>query len=239
MTQWNERRILVVGGRTGMGEATSARLVELGADVVRADLPLPGWGDSADQIEIDVRDEASVTRAIAQATAVLGGLDVVVMCAGILGPVSPLVDLSIDDFDRVVSVNLRGAFLVAKSTVPELLKQPNSRLVFVASIAGKEGNPGMSAYSASKAGVIGLVKALAKEHAGNGLTVNAIAPASIETPLLAGMTTERREVQLSLMPMGRFGKPSEVASLIEYIASDEAGFTTGFVYDLSGGRATY
>src|SRR5690606_31665265 len=130
-------------------------------------------------------------------------------------------------------------FAVTRTALAHLVPQGFGRIIHIASIAGKEGNPQMAAYSASKAGVIGMVKAIGREYAASGVTVNAIAPASIDTPLIQGMTAERREVQKSLIPMGRFGTAEEIAGLVAYIASPDSSFTTGFVFDASGGRATY
>lgn len=235
----SRRRAFVVGAASGIGAATADRFEQDGLDVVRADLPRNDWPEKEDRLRVDVRDEESVQSAVARATELLGGLDVVVNCAGVLGTVESALDMSAEEFDRVVAINLRGAFLLSRATIPALLDSEAGRLVHVASIAGKEGNPQMPAYSASKAGLIGLVKSVAKEFAATRLTVNAIAPATIETPLVNGMSAARREVQRELIPMGRFGLPREAAALIAFIASPEAGFTTGFAYDLSGGRADY
>ena len=158
---------------------------------------------------------------------------------GILGPVEPTVDAGTDTFARIIAVNLGGAFSITRESLRLMLPAGYGRIVHIASIAGKEGNPQMAAYSASKAGVIGLVKSVGKEYAASGVTVNAIAPASVETPLIQGMSEERREVQKALIPMGRFGTPKEIAGLVSFIASDDASFTTGFVFDASGGRADY
>lgn len=234
-----QRRVLVVGAASGIGAATVARFEKEADRVVGADLARNGWGDAIGQLAVDVTSRESVEASVAHATKELGGLDVVANCAGILGAVAPMNEIDIEEFDRVLAVNLRGAFLISHATIPALLDSDAGRLIHVASIAGKEGNPQMAAYSASKAGVIGLVKSLAKEFARSRMTVNAIAPASIKTPLILGMSEERRSAQRDLIPVGRFGTPEEAAALIAYIASPEAGFTTGFAYDLSGGRADY
>lgn len=237
---WSQKRALIVGAGSGMGAAIADRMRVLGTQTIAADLPGGRWpGEDAGRLGVDVTSEASVDEMARVAIERLGGLDIVVNCAGILGPVEPSHEVSLKTFERVNRVNLFGAFSVSRAVIAALLDAPHGRLIHVASIAGKEGNPQMAAYSASKAGVIGLVKTLGKEYAGTRLTVNAIAPASVETPLIDGMTSERREVQKSLIPVGRFGTVAEAAALVEFIASDEASFTTGFVYDLSGGRATY
>ena len=237
---WNDKRVLITGAASGMGRAIADHFAALGTELVRADLGSVVWpGNDVNKVTVDVADEESVDEMVSAAVKRLGGLDVVVNCAGILGRVQPSHETLMSVFERINRVNLFGAFAVSKATIPILLQSDRGRLIHMASIAGKEGNPQMAAYSASKAGVIGLVKALGKEYARTRLTVNAIAPATIETPFLQGMTDERREVQKGLMPMGRFGEPSEAAALVEYIASDAASFTTGFAYDLSGGRADY
>ena len=237
---WNDKRVLITGAASGMGRAIADHFAALGAELVRADLSSDVWpGNDVNKVTVDVVDEESVDAMVSAAVERLGGLDVVVNCAGILGRVQPSHETLMSEFYRINRVNLFGAFAVSKATIPILLQSDRGRLIHMASIAGKEGNPQMAAYSASKAGVIGLVKALGKEYARTRLTVNAVAPAAIETPFLQGMTDERREVQKGLMPMGRFGEPSEAAALVEYIASDGASFTTGFAYDLSGGRADY
>ncbi|MPV87333.1 SDR family oxidoreductase [Georgenia ruanii] len=225
-----------------MGAAIVARLVDEGHAVAALDLPDATWREGLDVAHlgaVDVTDPDSVEQAIAGATAALGGLDVVVNCAGILGPVEPTLETTQATFERIVTLNLGGAFAVTRAALARMVPARYGRIVHIASIAGKEGNPQMAAYSASKAGVIGMVKAVGKEHAASGVTINAIAPATIETPLIAGMTEERQAVQRSLIPMGRFGTVGEVAALVAYITSRDASFTTGFVYDLSGGRADY
>lgn len=240
MTDWTHRRVVVIAAGSGMGKAIVNRLETLGAKVTAADLGSQDWlGQNPRNLAIDVTDPESVEAVIDRAATDFEGIDVVVNCAGILGPVEPSHKTTFETFRRVIEVDLFGAFNVSRASIPTLLDSPSGRLIHIASIAGKEGNPQMSAYSAAKAGVIGLVKALGKEYARTSITINAVAPASIETPLIHEMTAERREVQQSLIPMGRFGTVEEAANLIEFVASEEASFTTGFVFDLSGGRATY
>lgn len=235
------QRAVVVGASSGMGAAIVARLADAGHAVAALDLATATWQDSraAHRGAVDVTDADSVEEAIGDAAQELGGLEIVVNCAGILGPVEPTLETTQTTFQRVVGLNLGGAFAVTRAALARLVPAGYGRIVHIASVAGKEGNPQMAAYSASKAGVIGMVKAVGKEYATSGVTINAIAPASIETPLIAGMTEERQAVQRSLIPMGRFGTVAEVAALVSYITSREASFTTGFVYDLSGGRADY
>jgi len=240
MSDWTRRRVLVIAAGSGMGAAIVDRLRATGAQVAAADLDSDAWREAdPGNLPIDVTDAESVEAALATAEARFGGLDVVVNCAGILGPVEPTHLADAATFRRVMEVDLVGAFQVTRAAIPRLLASASGRLIHIASIAGKEGNPQMAAYSAAKAGVIGLVKAVGREYAATSLTVNAIAPASIDTPLLLGMSEERRTVQRGLIPMGRFGTVEEVAALVEFVASEDASFTTGFVYDLSGGRATY
>jgi 3-oxoacyl-[acyl-carrier protein] reductase len=237
-------RALVVGASSGIGRAVVKLLAECGAAVVAGDLPGASWPtDATDRsvlrVPVDVTDVAGVELAVHDAIAELDGIDAVVNCAGILGGVVPGAEEPLEQFERLLRVNLLGAFAISRTVLPTMAANGFGRLVHIASMAGKDGNPQMVGYSASKAGVIGMVKALGREYAGTGVTVNAIAPAGIDTPMIAGMTPERQEVQRRLVPMGRFGRPEEAAALIRYVISPEASFTTGFVYDLSGGRATY
>lgn len=236
------RGAIIVGASSGMGAAVARRFAADGIRVAALDLASAQWpAETAAAFTgaIDVTDADGVAAAIADAGARLGRLDIVVNCAGILGQVSATVDTDQQTFDRIVAVNLGGAFAVTRAALRELLPQHSGRIIHIASIAGKEGNPQMAAYSASKAGVIGMVKAIGREYAASGVTVNAVAPASIDTPLIEAMTPERREAQKALIPMGRFGTADEIAGLVAYIASPDSSFTTGFVFDASGGRATY
>jgi 3-oxoacyl-[acyl-carrier protein] reductase len=237
-------RVVVIGGSSGMGAAAVPVLQTAGARVASFDLPTARWPKAVTDVAeltgaVDVTDEPTVAAALDTAASELGGIDAVVNCAGILGAVVPGIEETVADVQRLLSINLLGAFAVSRQALPAMIEQGYGRIVHVASIAGKEGNPQMTGYSASKAGMIAMVKSLGKEYAASGVTVNAIAPASIETPLIQGMTPERREVQKALIPARRFGTAEEVAHLIRFIVSPEASFTTGFVFDASGGRATY
>jgi 2-dehydro-3-deoxy-L-rhamnonate dehydrogenase (NAD+) len=231
-------RCLVIGAASGIGRATVGRLKERVRGLVAADRPDAHW-DAADRhrVRIDVTDAGSVASAVDQAVVIMGGLDVVVNTAGILGAVHPLVEESVEEFQRLIAVNLTGAFLVSKTVLPIMADAGFGRLVHFSSTAGKEGVAGMTGYSASKAGVMGLVTALAREYAGRGVTVNAIAPGKIATPLIAGHPAS--DADLARIPMGRLGTPEEAAALVAYVISPEASYPTGFVYDLSGGRATW
>lgn len=236
-----ESRCLVIGAASGIGLATVERLRKAGAAVIGADLPSAGWpaGNGALSVAVDVTDPRAVEAAFASVKEALGGLDAVVNCAGVLGPVSPAVETSLDDFERIVKTNLTGAFIVSRAALPAMAEAGYGRLVHVSSTAGKEGVVNMPAYSASKAGILGLVKSLAKEYARAGVTVNALAPGNILTPLFQEVPEELQKQQAARIPMGRFGTTTEAAALIEYIISPDASYTTGFVFDLSGGRATY
>lgn len=238
-------RCLVVGAASGIGQATAERLSRNGNRVVSADLPSahwpsahrPGQDSPNPQLSVDIADPGSVRDTVEQAAALLGGLDVVVNTAGILGKVQPSAEETFEDFDRLVRINLTGAFVLSQAVLPHLAAGGFGRLIHFSSTAGKEGVPSMTGYSASKAGVTGLVKALAKEYATTGVTVNAIAPGKIDTPLISGKPPTAEDLQR--IPMRRLGTAEEAAALIEYIASPEASYTTGFVFDLSGGRAVY
>jgi len=170
----------------------------------------------------------------------IGQLDVLVHSAGIVGPTSTrITDYPTEAFDQIYQVNLRGSFLMTKYALPLMEKRQYGRILLIASIAGKEGNPGMVGYSSTKSGVIGLVKGVAKEYATTGITVNGLAPAVIKTPMNAQTAPEQLAYMTAKIPMGRLGEPEEVAALVSFIVSRENSFSTGFIYDLSGGRATY
>lgn len=236
-----ESRCLVIGAASGIGRATAARLGASGAVVVGADLPSANWpaepGNAS--LAMDVTDPASVAAAVSAAAEEMGGLDAVVNCAGILGPVASALTVSVEDFERIIKINLTGSFIVSQAVLPRMAEAGYGRLLHISSTAGKEGVVNMPAYSASKAGILGLVKSLAKEFALAGVTVNALAPGNVMTPLFAEVPAEQQAAQAAKIPMGRFGTPTEAAALIEFIISPAASYTTGFVFDLSGGRATY
>ncbi|MCD4852909.1 SDR family oxidoreductase [Arthrobacter sp. AK01] len=233
-------RCLIVGAASGIGEATARRLGSNGHRVIGADLPSSRWpvsGSTYSQLDMDITDNQSVQAVVAEVVARLGGLDVVVNTAGILGKIQPSSEESVEEFDLLLRVNLTGAFALSKAVLPVMAENGFGRLIHFSSTAGKEGVPGMTGYSASKAGITGLVKALAKEYAAAGITINAIAPGKIDTPLLNGEAPTAEDLQK--IPMRRLGTAEEAAALVEFIASREASYTTGFVFDLSGGRAVY
>jgi len=235
----------VTGAGQGIGEAIARRLAEAGARVAVLDLQAKAAADVAGEIgglglECDVTSSGSVERAFHEITQKLGPVTILVNNAGISGRTVPLWELDERDLDAVYAVNLKGVFLCAREVVKGMIERRYGRILNVASIAGKEGNPTMIPYSCTKAAVIGLTKALAKEVAGKGdITVNCIAPAVIRTKILDGMKPETVQYMVSRIPMGRTGTLDEVASLVQYLVSREASFTTGQCYDISGGRATY
>ena len=178
-------------------------------------------------------------RAAREAAAALGAIDVLVCSAGITGPNTTVWDYPVDEWKRVFDVNVHGLFYCNRAIVPQMLEQGYGRIVNIASIAGKEGNPNASAYSASKAAVIGLTKSLGKELARTGIRVNCVTPAAVRTAIFDQMTQAHIDFMLSKIPMGRFGTVDEIAALVCWLASEDAGFSTGAVFDLSGGRSTY
>jgi 2-dehydro-3-deoxy-L-rhamnonate dehydrogenase (NAD+) len=235
------QRVLVVGAGNGIGAGVGELLVASGAVVAGSDLPGVPQGVSGlkSWLAVDFNDPSTVRPMVHAAEETLGGIDAVVNCVGILGDPTPAVKESIDHFERVLRVNLTGAFVLSQAVLPVMAAAGYGRLVHIASMAGKDGNPGMTSYSASKAGLIGMVKALGKEYAKTGVTVNAVAPTMVETTLVDGMPQEQFSQLRTLIPMGRLAIVSEVAALVRWAISPAASFTTGFTYDLSGGRATY
>jgi NAD(P)-dependent dehydrogenase (short-subunit alcohol dehydrogenase family) len=236
---------LVTGAGQGIGEGIARRLHSAGARVAVFDLD-PARAEAVatelDGVGIggDVRSEADVNRVVEQTESRLGPISILVNNAGIAGRTDLSWNLTTDEVRTVLDVNVIGTFLCCKRVVPGMLSRGYGRIVNVASIAGKEGNPTLLPYSASKAAVIALTKSLAKELAGKGdLTVNAISPAVIRTAILEGLAATTVEYMISRIPMGRTGTVEEVAALVHYLVSPEASFTTGQCYDISGGRATY
>ena len=236
---------VVTGGARGIGLAITERLLGDGARVALVDRDpnveavAKRLGPSARAFVADVTKSAEVDRAVAAAHAWADRLDVVVNNAGITGRSYPIWELSDDDWQQVLAVDLTSVFYVCRAAVKLMLPRQAGRIINIASIAGKEGNPTLVPYSAAKAGVIGLTKALAKEVATRGILVHAVAPAVIGTELLQQMTQDTVDMLVAKIPMGRVGTPAEVAALVAWLASDECTFTTGAVHDLSGGRATY
>ena len=235
------RVAIVTGGVSGIGAGIAARLAAEGARISLWDRDAAALGNTevAHKATVDVADAAAVQSAAAETAAALGRIDILVACAGITGPNAPVWEYPIEQWDQVINVNLNGVFYCNRAVVPHMLRNGYGRIVNIASIAGKEGNPNASAYSASKAGVIGLTKSLGKELANTNVRVNCVTPAAVRTPLFAQMTQEHIDFMLSKIPLGRFGEIDEIASLVCWLASEECSFSTGAAFDISGGRATY
>ena len=235
----DKRTALVTGAASGIGRACARRLAEEGLEVAAADLQAEGLAEIADDVArthvLDVTDYEAVQAAVAD----IGQIDVVVNSAGIVGPQVPIWEMPLEDWERTLAVNLTGTFNTIKATIGGMRRRGWGRIVNIASIAGKEGNPNMVGYSASKAAVIGLTKSVGKEVARDGVIVNAIAPAVIATPMNADTAPDVLEYMLARIPMGRLGLVDEVAELVSWLSSDACSFSTAAVYDISGGRATY
>jgi NAD(P)-dependent dehydrogenase (short-subunit alcohol dehydrogenase family) len=235
------RTAIVTGGVSGIGAGIARRLAAEGATLSLWDIDADSLANAsaAHTAAVDVTDPGAVHR-VAQATAAaLGKIDILVTSAGVTGPNHPTWDYPVAAWDRVIDINLKGVFYCCHAVVPFMQANGYGRIVNIASIAGKEGNPNASAYSASKAGVIGLTKSLGKELAATEIRVNCVTPAAVRTPLFDQMTQPQIDWMLSKIPIGRFGSIDEVASLILWLASEECSFSTGAVFDVSGGRATY
>jgi 3-oxoacyl-[acyl-carrier protein] reductase len=238
------RCAIVTGGARGIGRAIVERLVASGARVSIWDIDEEEARSQATRLgqhhaAVDVSNEGSVQTGLAETLRVLGAIDILVTSAGISGRNAPVEEYPADEWRRVLEVDLTGPFLCSKAVIAPMRQRNYGRIVHIASVAGKEGNPNASAYSAAKAGVISLTKSLGKELANTGIRVNCVTPAAIETAIFAQMTESHIGYMLSKIPMGRFGRVEEVASLVAWLASEECSFSTGAVFDLSGGRATY
>ena len=225
------KRAVVTGGLSGIGEAVVKRIESEGGKVAI-------W-DVNGGIKTNIADFNSVMNAAEQTIKQIGGIDILVNSAGITGPTVPVTEFSVEGWEQTIAINLNGTFFTNKAVVPHMIAQNYGRIVNIASIAGKEGNPNASAYSASKAGVIGFTKSLAKELAKTNITVNAVTPAAVRTPIFDQMPQAHIDFMLAKIPKARFGTVDEVASLVCWLASEECSFSTGAVFDVSGGRATY
>ena len=232
--RFSGRVALVTGAASGIGAAAARRLLAEGATVVTLDLKAEG-PEGALALAGDVSSSADVSAAVAQA----GPVDILVCCAGVPGRSLRTVDVTDEEWKRVLAINTDGVFFCNRAVIPGMVERGYGRIVNLASIAGKEGNPMAAAYSASKAAVIGLTKAIGKDLARTGVAVNCIAPAVIETPILEGITQEHIDYMVERIPMGRMGSADEVAALICWLASEECSFSTGATYDISGGRAVF
>ena len=240
------RHGVITGGATGLGFAIAQRMLASGASVTLWDRDpqaleraCKSLGGGARGVLVDVADYSQVEAALAQTLQATSQIDMLVSSAGITGPNTTLWDYPVLEWERVMQVNLNGVFHVCKAVVPVMRSQDYGRIVNIASVAGKEGNPNASAYSASKAAVIGLTKSLGKELAQSGIRVNCVTPAAVQTPIFEQMKPEHIAYMLGKIPMGRFGTTDEVASMVCWLCTQECSFSTGAVFDLSGGRSTY
>ncbi len=240
---------VVTGAGRGIGEGVSLRLAAAGAAVAVCDLDrdsarrvaaaIESKGGQALALEMEVSDPGSVGRAIAEATGWRSRLDIIVNNAGVAGRAAPIWEQTDEDWSRTLAINLTGVFNCCRAAMPAMLERNYGRVVNIASLAGKEGNPNMTAYSASKAGVIALSKSLAKETATKNICVNAVSPTVIQTPILDQLTPEQVNYMTSRIPRGRTGTVEEVAAVVHFLSSPDCSFVTGQCYDVSGGRATY
>lgn len=239
------RTAVVTGGASGLGKASAARIVAEGGKVVLWDLNADALKAAAEEVgatavvALDVSDPAAVEAAAKTSHEALGRIDILIASAGITGATVPVHEFPLDSWKRVVDINLNGVFYCSRAIVPYMLANDYGRIVNVASVAGKEGNPNASAYSASKAGVIGFTKSLGKELAGKGVIANSLTPATFESPILAQMPQSQVDYMRSKIPMGRLGEVDESAAMVCFMASEECSFTTASTFDTSGGRTTY
>jgi 3-oxoacyl-[acyl-carrier protein] reductase len=240
--------VLVVGAASGIGRAAAQLIASRGATVVIADLDKAGLASlqselslSANQIKtVDLSNQSSVQELVASVITDHGRIDALVNTAGIVGPTNTkLEDVDWAAFEKTVAINLFGTIWLTQAVIPHMKSKKYGRIAHVASIAGKEGNPGMHSYNTSKAGMIGFIKGVGKEVAADGITINAFAPAVIRTPFNAGTSDETLKYMLARIPMGRVGEPEEAAEMLAFMVSKACSFTTGFTFDASGGRATY
>jgi NAD(P)-dependent dehydrogenase (short-subunit alcohol dehydrogenase family) len=244
---WNEQVAVITGGGDGLGFTLAQKLTAQGAhaalfdrDVKKLEVAREALGENCSTFEVDVTNPESVGNAVEAVIAQRGRVDILVNCAGITGQTNiKSHDVSLEDFDRVLNINLRGSLITFQAVIPHMLKRNYGRILHIASISGKEGNAGMLAYSTSKAAVIGMTKVQGKEYADTGITVNALAPAVIRTAMVAALPEQQVKYMTDKIPMSRCGTLEEFAAIASFIVSPEASFNTGFCFDLSGGRATY
>jgi len=249
-TSYEGQVVIVTGAASGIGKSAAELIASRGAKVVCVDLNQVGvdqtvtsilkLGGNAESAVLDISNQKGITDFISQTVSKDKRIDALINCAGYPGPTGKFVEeINWDDFQKVVAVNLFGAIWLTQSVLPIMKKQKYGRIVQVASIAGKEGNPKMAPYNTAKSGLIGFVKGVAKEVATDGITINALAPAVIATPINVNTAKETLDYMISKIPAGRLGEPSEVAEIIAFMGSKACSFTTGFTFDISGGRATY
>ncbi len=232
--------IVITGAASGLGKAAAKLIQSRGATVISLDLNKEGLAGSAESYQLDVSDQTAVFKVIADIQSKHKRIDTLINCAGYPGPTTEFVeDIKWPDYEKVMAVNLYGAIWLTQAVLPIMKSQKYGRIVQVASIAGKEGNPKMAPYNTSKSGLIGFVKGVAKEVATMGITVNALAPAVIKTPINENTSEEMLKYMVAKIPAGRLGEVDEVAEIISFMASKACSFTTGFTFDISGGRATY
>jgi len=237
---------MVTGAATGIGEGIARRLASAGARVAVADIDFAAagavagsLGGGAFAVAMDVTKAEQAAEAVAQVIATAGSLEILVNNAGIAGRAAPIWEQTDEDWHRVMAMNIHGPFYLCRAALPHMRAKGYGRIVNIASIAGKEGNPNMVAYSASKAAIIGLTKSIAKEVATEGICVNAVSPAVIRTKILDQLTPAQVDYMVQRIPMKRTGQPEEVAAVVHFLASRDCSYVTGQCYDVSGGRATY
>jgi 3-oxoacyl-[acyl-carrier protein] reductase len=242
------RKAVVTGGASGLGYAITKRLLQSGADVALWDLKQEALDQAAFDLApegpvrkfmVDVADHAAVRAACDGSVREFGAIDILVNSAGIAGPAVPAVNYTPADWQSVIDINLTGTFNCMQALLPHMTARNYGRIINIASVAGKDGNPNACAYSASKAGVIALTKSLAKEVAKTGIRINCITPAAVRTAIFDQISQEHIDFMLSKIPLGRFGLPEEIAAMVAWLASEECSFSTGAAFDLSGGRSTY
>lgn len=248
-TELKGKVAIVTGSAMGIGQAVALRLAKDGCDIVLVDIDKEFMRETAQAVEalgrkvltcaVDISRWDQVSAMADEAVKTFGRIDILVNSAGILGPNVPLWEYSVEDWDKVIGVDLKGTFLMCKAVIEVMREQKSGRIVNLSSIAGKDGNPMMCGYTAAKAGVIAFSRGLALEVVQDGIIVNSIAPAVIEGRISKATTPEQQKVLRSKIPMDRLGKPEEVASLVKFLVSDECTFSTGACYDISGGRAVY
>jgi 3-oxoacyl-[acyl-carrier protein] reductase len=242
--------VIVTGAASGIGKSTASLIASRGAFVICVDLNRAGLdqivntikssGWNAESVILDISNQVGINDLIKMIVAKYQRIDSLINCAGYPGPTGQFVeDINWDDYQKVIAVNLYGPIWLTQAVLPIMKKQKYGRIVQVSSIAGKEGNPKMAPYNTAKAGLIGFVKGVAKEVATNGIVINSLAPAVIATPINVNTAKETLDYMISKIPVGRLGEPSEVAEIIAFMGSKACSFTTGFTFDISGGRATY